>query len=182
MKNKNEIRKYIKEKRKNLNKNDKEILDSKIFNKLINSEEYCTCNNIFLYVSFNGEVDTYRIINHALKNNKSVYVPKVVSKEYGMKAVRIKGFNELKKGAYGILEPKDFCDAVFEKDIDLILIPGVAFDLKGARVGYGGGFYDRFLCKVSPKAKKIALAYDFQILDKVPKEEHDVIIDKIITN
>lgn len=182
MKNKKEIREYINKKRLLLKKEEKENFDILILNKLINSEEYIDSKHIFIYVSFNSEVDTHRVIQYALEDNKCVYVPKVISKEKGMKAVQIKSVNELKKGMYGILEPVSFRFVVDEQVIDLAVIPGIAFDISGGRVGYGGGFYDRFLKKLNSNAVKLALAYDFQVMDKVPTEIHDVFVDRIITN
>ncbi|MCY6957682.1 5-formyltetrahydrofolate cyclo-ligase [Clostridium brassicae] len=182
MKNKKEIRDYVKIKRNELKLEEKNKFDKRIFNKLIESEDYSKAKNIFIYVSFEGEVDTYRIIKHAFKNHKRVYVPKVISKELGMKAVEIKTLKDLKIGAYGIYEPDSFDNAVDENIIELVIVPGVAFDLSGGRVGYGGGFYDRFLKKLSPNAAKFALAYDFQLMNEVVMKEHDIRVDRIITN
>lgn len=182
MKSKREIREYINKKRLLLKKEEKENFDRVIFNKVINSKEYMDSKHIFTYVSFNSEVDTYKIIEYALEDNKSVYVPKVISKEEGMKAVQIKSVNELKKGMYGILEPVSFKFSVDEQVMDLVVVPGIAFDISGGRVGYGGGFYDRFLKKLNSNAVKLALAYDFQVMDKVPTEIHDVFVDRIFTN
>ncbi|HID0825153.1 TPA: 5-formyltetrahydrofolate cyclo-ligase, partial [Clostridium botulinum] len=79
-----------------------------------------------------------------------------------------------------ILEPKNFKNIVDSKEIDLAILPGLAFDNKGGRLGYGGGFYDRFIPKLKKEVSKIALAYDFQILKEVPKDAHDVLVDDII--
>lgn len=182
MESKKKIREYINKKRFLLKKEEKENLDRIIFNKLINSKEYIYSKHIFTYVNFNNEVDTYRIMQYALEDNKCVYVPKVISKQEGMKAVQIKSVNELKKGMYGILEPVSLEFQVDEQVIDLVVVPGIAFDVTGGRVGYGGGFYDRFLKKLNSNTVKLALAYDFQVIDKVPTESHDVLVDRIITN
>lgn len=182
MKEKKEIRKIIDMRRKALSRDTKKTFDEEIFNKVIQSDEYKKAKTIFIYASFEGEVDTHRIIKHALGNGKYICVPKILSKKEGMKAVKIDSFKELKLSPYKILEPENFNKAIDEKEIDLILMPGVAFDRKGGRVGYGGGFYDRFLDKIKKDAFKIALAYDFQILEEVPMSEHDKKIDGIITN
>jgi 5-formyltetrahydrofolate cyclo-ligase len=179
---KNTIREIVKEKRKSIPKKAKEKMDDIIFNKVLESEAYKNAKLIFVYVSFEGEVDTHRIIKYALNHNKRICVPKIISIKEGFRAVEIKSFEELEEGAYNILEPESFENEVNEKDIDLILMPGVAFDKNGGRVGYGGAFYDRFLKNVRENALKIALAYDFQIFDEVPMEEHDIRIDGIITN
>nr|WP_269205477.1 5-formyltetrahydrofolate cyclo-ligase [Clostridium botulinum] len=182
VKDKDRIRKIIKNKRSSLNKIDKEIKDENIFNKVIESKIYKKSKAIFIYVSFNGEVDTHRIIKYSLNNGKIVCVPKVISNSKYMNAVKINSFDELIKGTYGILEPKDSCELVDKKDIDLVLVPGMAFDKEGRRIGYGGGFYDVFLRKIEDKAPKVALAYRFQILDSIPYEEHDISVDRIISD
>ncbi|MEA4826430.1 MAG: 5-formyltetrahydrofolate cyclo-ligase [Clostridium sp.] len=182
VKEKTLIRNIVMEKRKALSKELKEVFDNNILDKILSSKEYKEAKTILVYVSFEGEVDTHKFIKYAIDDNKKVCVPKVMSKQEGMKAVNIGSFNDLKVGKYGILEPLDFSREVQEKEIDLVIMPGVAFDKNGGRVGYGGAFYDRFLKKLIDKIPKIALAYDFQVFDKVPVEEHDEKIDRIITN
>jgi 5-formyltetrahydrofolate cyclo-ligase len=179
---KKEIRKYILNMRDAVNAEQKEDWDSKIFTSLINSDFYRNANVIFAFVSFKSEVDTHRFINHAVRDNKVICVPRIKSKETGIEVFRIGNMEDLKTGYYGILEPKDSCLKVNDEDIDLILMPGVAFDREGGRVGYGAGFYDRYLAKLKEKADKIALAYHIQLLDKVPMDEFDVRIDGIITD
>jgi 5-formyltetrahydrofolate cyclo-ligase len=182
MESKKSIRKLVKEKKDILPRAERQNLDNIIFNKVINSEDYRNSDTIFIFVSYNNEVDTHKIIKQALKDGKVLCVPKVISKEYGMDIVQIKSFEDLKEGAYGILEPKDSKLKVEENIIDLCYLPGLAFDIKGGRVGYGGGFYDRFLVKTREDSKKIGLAYKFQVFSEVPMEEHDVFIDGIITD
>ncbi|CAB1245411.1 5-formyltetrahydrofolate cyclo-ligase [Clostridiaceae bacterium BL-3] len=180
--NKEDIRKKIKEKRDSMPEIKKRALDNIIFEKVLLSEEYRKAGNLFIFVSFGTEVDTHRIIKRALRDGKNVSVPKTISREKGMIAVKINHFNELKSGAYGILEPENINLRMDESTIDLCYIPGIAFDKEGGRIGYGGGYYDRFLKMTRKDSKKIALAYSFQILDKVPREEHDIPIDNIISD
>ncbi len=182
MESKKSIRKLVKEKKDILSRTERQNLDSIIFNKVINSEDYKNSDTIFIFVSYNNEVDTHKIIKQALKDEKVLCVPRIISKEEGMDIVQIKTFEDLKQGSYGILEPKDSKLKVEEKSIDLSYLPGLAFDIKGGRVGYGGGFYDRFLVKVREDSKKIGLAYKFQVFSEVPMDKHDVFIDGIITD
>lgn len=179
---KDKIRRIIKEKRNALTEESKKIKDDKIFTKIINNEYYKKSNVIFFYVSFQGEVDTHELIKYSLNIGKTICVPKVISKKEGMEAIKINFFNELKNGKYDILEPKDSCNKIYTNDIELILMPGVAFDKNGGRIGYGGGFYDRFLNKIDSRIPKIALAYDFQVFENIPCEEHDIKVDGIITD
>ena len=182
LQNKKSIRKFILEKREQVPANIRNQWDESIFNLLINSEVYKNATVIFIFVSYNSEVNTHKIIEHALKNSKTIYVPKITSKGQLMEVFEIKSLKDLKIGYFGILEPQETCPIGDQNKIDLILMPGVAFDRQGGRVGYGKGFYDKFLDKMDKKVDKIALAYDFQILDSVPIDEFDVKINGFITN
>ena len=182
MEDKRELRKHILTLRDNLSLDTRKQYDKEIFSKLINKDCYKDCKCIFIFVSYKSEIDTHSIIKKALEDKKVVCVPKVISKQEGMKAVQITDFNQLKPGCQGILEPVDFKCEVDVKKIDLVIMPGVAFDLNGGRIGYGGGFYDRFLVDVRKEVPKVALAYDIQIVDKVPMNELDMRVDDIITN
>lgn len=179
---KKEIRKFIIEKRETIDYGTRIEWDSNIFNKLINSEFYKNARVIFAFVSFKSEVDTHQIINRAIMDKKIICVPKIKSRDKEIEIYKINSLSDLSKGYYGILEPSDNCPTIDSNNIDLILMPGSAFDRKGGRVGYGMGYYDRFLVKMDRDVDKIALAYDFQVLDKVPMEERDIRINGIITN
>lgn len=182
MESKKDIRRIIKEKRSSITEEERERLNQTIYNKAIDSEYYKNAKTIFIFISFNDEVDTLRIIKKSLEDGKMVCVPKVISKEEGMVAVRINDFKDMTLSNYGILEPKDTTNIVKENLVDLTFVPGLAFDKKGGRVGYGGGFYDRFMKNMKKDSKKIGLAYSFQVLDEVPMEKHDLFIDGIITD
>ncbi|MBV4440972.1 5-formyltetrahydrofolate cyclo-ligase [Clostridium tyrobutyricum] len=182
MMNKKDIRKDILSIRDSLSDSQREALNNKIFDKVINSSEYKCAKCIFVFVSYRSEVNTHGIIKHALSSGKIVCVPKIISKDEGMKAVRIEKFSELVPGAFNILEPISTYKKIDETFIDLTYVPGVAFDRHGGRVGYGGGYYDRFLKKLKKDSEKIAICYNFQLLDEVPRENHDVSIYKIITD
>jgi 5-formyltetrahydrofolate cyclo-ligase len=183
MKSKADYREYVKELRGKITENEKRLNDNNIYTKVIQSNEYKKARCIFIYVSYKNEVDTHNIIKKALKEGKSVCVPKIISLKEGMKAVKITSFDELKESKYGMLEPDLLIDNVIEPEkIDLAYLPGVAFDLNGGRIGYGGGFYDRFLYHIGKNVPKIALAYSFQIFDHVPMSEYDVYVDSVITD
>ena len=140
-------------------------------------------NKIMTYVSFKNEVSTIDIINELLKMGKEIIVPICDTKDYTLIPSRILSMDELSVSYFGIMEPKEpFIRPVEPKDIDVILVPGLAFDRNRNRLGHGKGFYDRFLRGVKDDAIKIALAYDFQILDSIPAEDWDIPMDLIITN
>lgn len=179
---KNELRQLIYNKRREVNDELKEHWDATILQKLLESEFYKNAQVIFTYVSFQGEVDTIKFIEAALSEGKTICIPKVISKKEGMEAHIITSLAELEKSSYGILEPQSDSPLINPLDIDLLIMPGVAFDKTNGRIGYGGGFYDRYLKKINPKAHKIALAYNFQIFDHIPMDEFDERVDFIITN
>jgi 5-formyltetrahydrofolate cyclo-ligase len=181
MQEKSEIRKYIDNLKRKISEDKRKHYDSLIFENVINNSFYENASTIFIFVSYNNEVDTHNIIKHSLNIGKTVCVPKVISKNEGMKAVKIENFDELKTGTYGILEPADTSREIKKENIDAIFLPGVAFDLNGGRIGYGAGFYDRFLKDVKSETSRIALCYSFQVLDSVPMNPLDEFMDRIIT-
>lgn len=160
----------------------RKIKDEIIKNKFLESESYKNAQTIFIYVSFASEVGTHEIIKKALLDNKNVCVPKVISQSEGMDVISIKSFDELKDGKFGILEPLTSENKIDPSKIDMVVIPGLAFDLNGGRLGYGGGYYDRLLVELKSETPKIALAYSSQIIEKVYMNENDIYINSIITD
>lgn len=150
--------------------------------KIFSLKNYDKSEEILIYVSYNNEINTINLIGNAFANNKKVAVPKV-HKDGEMDFYYISSLDDLVKGYMGILEPDaDLCKCVdvnkrFDKS--LMICPLVAFDSRCNRIGYGGGYYDRYLSKV--KISTVALAYDFQKVDDIKVEEFDEKIDMIIT-
>lgn len=179
---KKNLRDLIYSKRSEVNDHTKKQWDGIILEKLLQSEFYKKADVIFTYVSFKGEVDTIKLIEKALSDCKTVCVPKVISKKEGMEAYRITSLKDLEKSSYGILEPKNQDSLIIPSDIDLIITPGVAFSKTNGRIGYGGGFYDRFFKRVTAQTTKVALSYSFQIFESIPMDEFDEKVDFIITN
>jgi 5-formyltetrahydrofolate cyclo-ligase len=173
MKSKNEIRQLIKNKREALDPAEKEKLDKDIILKINENSDFKAANTILVYMSHKNEVD---IIDFT--NNKNLVLPRVNNENLDL--YLIESLDDLEEGAYGIMEPKTTCKKVLPDDIDLALIPGVAFDKKGHRIGFGKGYYDRLETKLT--CKKIGIAYDFQIVDEIPFESHDLPVDLLITN
>ena len=168
--------------RDSLNIKEKEIMDNKIFNELISTDLYKKAKSIFIYLSFGTEIDTNKIINNALQDKKEVYIPKIYKTDKSMKAIRLSSFEDLKENSMGILEPIDDNNFIEKEEIDLIIVPGVVFDFEGNRIGYGGGYYDRYLEPIKDVRNKVVLAYDLQIIDSIEPETHDITFDYIITN
>lgn len=177
------LKQQIFQKRNHLSKEEISKKSLQIKNNLYSLLEFKNAKNIMFYVSFNNEVDTQNAIKELLnKKEKTIIVPFVEKNNPIIQLSELKNFDELEPKTFGILEPKKYYIREFNHEkLDLVLIPGMVFDLNGHRIGYGYGYYDRFLRKIKNTAKKIGLAYDFQIVDKIPEEIHDVPVDIIIT-
>lgn len=162
----------------------------KIQNKLKSLKEFIQAKSILFYVSKGCEVSTIALIEEcfaydmlSIKINgcqKQVILPRVVPKTASLDLFEVKTFEELEMGSFGILEPKKTLQRFTNYgNIDLIIVPGIAFDRKGNRIGYGKGFYDNLLKKTN--GVSIALAYDYQVQNSVPKNHEDIPVDIIVT-
>lgn len=178
MNKKKEFRKLCKSIRNRIGFDERLLFDSMIFTHLINSDLYNNSNTLLIYVSVNNEVDTLNIIKHALADGKRVAVPQCESSI--MNFVAMNSFEDLSEGDFGIPTVdsenikiiNDFSDA-------LCIVPGLGFDRYGNRLGYGGGYYDRFLsCN---HVTSVGLCYERCRFDMLPAEEHDVKTDYILT-
>lgn len=179
---KGEIRKKTLSKRNQLSEKDRVMFSRIIFNKLLESEEYKKADRIAVYYPVGSEVQTLDIIRDALINKKKVGLPRVINdNEIKFYQIMEKSFEEVEftKGKYGIMEN---IDSTVELDpIDLLIIPGVAFDDECNRIGYGKGYYDRFLGK-NDIGYVVGLAFENQMVKYIPINELDQKVDCIITN
>lgn len=164
--------------RRNLTSTEVTEKSAKIQRHLFGFEKYQSAQTVMLYLSAFKEPSTTEIVKNALMNNKRVIVPVSNTETETLTLSYISSFEDLKKGAYGISEPKSIQPAN-AADIDFILVPGIAFDRRGSRIGFGKGYYDKLLC--SCHAEKTALCYAFQLIDKIPSDSHDVPMNTIIT-
>lgn len=174
MKTKSEIRTKYLNVRKNLDTHFCYNTSEKIIKKVINIDEYKKTDILYVYANVNNEVYTGSLIEHALHSNKIVACPKVTDNT--MHFCRIYSIDSLVPGKFGIREPDN--EDVIDSD-GLIIVPGVAFDKYCSRIGYGGGYYDRFL--QYHNFFTIAPAYEMQIANKLPAEHFDKKVDMIIT-
>jgi len=125
------------------------------------------------------EVSLSKAIGKSLVNGKKVYLPKTWPKDRRLTFHRVYSFSDLVSGPFGLLEPNPKNEEADLGSLEVIFIPGLAFDVKGYRLGYGGGFYDRVLKETS--ALKVGVCYSFQLLESLPVEPHDVPVDLILT-
>lgn len=177
------LKQEILHKRKYMDKDEIKKKSEKIRKNLVSLPEFEKAKNILFYVSFESEVDTQELIKQLLeKKRKKIIVPFVVKNNHILQLSELRNFNELESRTFGILEPKELYKREFNPEkLDLVIIPGLVFDKRGHRIGYGFGYYDRFLKTLKNNPKKIGLAYEFQIMDKIPEKLHDVPIDIIVT-
>jgi len=180
IKEKKYLREKIKSLRDNLSKEKINQLSEKIQKNLFELKEFKNSNTIMFFVNFGSEVNTLPMIKKALQIGKKIVLPVINKEKKEIFAVEISDINNLQPGTFGILEPKDKTKIILEKNIDLIIVPGIIFDKTGNRIGYGGGYYDKWLKKFDIK-KRIGLAFDFQVLDSIPYTETDQKVYKIIT-
>ena len=140
-------------------------------------------STLFVYVNFRSELETLELIRLCLSQGKRVAVPLVDASTVSMIPLLIQDpEKDLVPGYYGIPEPDPQKSLrVAAREIDAAVIPGSVFDIQGGRLGYGGGYYDRFLVNEAPQAKRIGLAFEMQVVEKVPVEPHDQPLDILIT-
>ncbi len=183
------IREILLKKRGGIDHIEKKTKEAAIRKRLFTSTVFKKAKSILFYASFRSEVDTMQCIQHALMMKKMIALPRVDSRKKELRLYEIKGLSDLKPGYMGIQEPRTLKSReVGLKDIDIVIIPGAGFDVEGNRLGYGHGFYDKLLSGKSKRFSKsqrrfttVALAFEEQIIPRVPKDIHDVKIDKIIT-
>jgi 5-formyltetrahydrofolate cyclo-ligase len=182
-KRKKELRKKVQELRDSIDLEQREILSAHVAENLWTVPEFMSADTVLFFISFRSEVDTMPMIVRALREGKTVCVPCTDAGNKAMVASRIADIDsDLEVGNYEILEPREEClRPLPPESMDVILMPGVAFDLTGGRLGYGGGYYDRFLEKCSPGCMLIAVAFEIQIVEHVPCADHDASIHKIVT-
>lgn len=182
--NKKDIRRKMLRQREQMDNQEVQALSQRIMGKLKKLPVYKTSKTIMLYLSFENEVDSTRIIEDCLEDGKRVVMPYCSKSDMSITPTEIKNLDlDLSENSMGYKQSKkDSLKPVDISEIDLIVIPGIAFDRKGYRVGFGAGYYDRFLGKVNFEIPTIGLAYDFQIVDSFIKmEDYDIPVDYVMT-
>ena len=178
-KTKEQLRLEILEKRAKLTPLDVDVRSMVIAMLALNTDEFKNAKTIFTYASYNNEASTNYFIWKARLLGKKICAPKVKGAE--MFPARILGQRSLRPNIFGIPEPGFLSFKVAPEKVDLIIVPGSVFDMTGHRIGSGKGYYDRYLAANKHNAKTMGFAFDFQVIDKIPAEPHDIKVDKIIT-
>ncbi len=156
-----------------------------IFNILKETDLYKNADNVMVYITLDNEneVSTAPLINDLFDKGKRIFVPLTVHKTKELIVSELKDLEgDLEIGNFGVMEPKKETTRPVDPSIlDLVIVPGVAFDKEGYRIGHGAGYYDRFLPRLSEKTATVSLAFDMQLIDKVPTCCHDIAVEYIIT-
>ncbi len=181
MNGKSEIRKRMSTLRNAMPSEEIEKKSRAIQKRVTGLEAVRSASTLMAYLSFGSEVLTDGLIRWCWGEGKRVVVPVCLPENRELIACRIDGFDELETGHYGIRAPKEgLLRPVEGGNIDVILVPALAFDRRGYRIGYGGGYYDRFLPQ-APRGVKIGVAFASQIIAKIPEDGHDLPVDMIVT-
>jgi len=151
---------------------------SAFISRLKDNSHFTHAQTLLLYSALPDEVPTQSLLDELVAQGKTVLLPRVVS-DTDMELRQYTGLQDLQVGAFGILEPTGKLFTDYEK-IDVAVVPGMAFDKKGHRLGRGKGYYDRFL-RLLPKTYKIGICFSWQLVDNVPTDEHDILMDQIMT-
>lgn len=174
---KNQLRNKFKKKRAELS--DKNLKSSEICNIFLNSDTYKNAKIILCYSALNGEVDTNAVINQSLADGKTLALPKCINKDGFMNYYIIDSLNSLVEGMFGISEPDNSCKLLDDFSDSVCIVPALSFDKKGYRLGYGKGYYDRFLEKYN--GISVGLCYNDLISENLPINEFDKSVNAVIT-
>jgi len=148
--------------------------------KIVNLPEWQNAKVVCLYASFQGELPTTQLLQNLLRLEKRCVLPKV-NADGLPELYEIKSFQDLELSSLEILEPKINCPRINPTQIDFFLVPGIGFDRRGNRLGHGSGFYDRLLAQANPNAFLLGYGYDFQVVDAIPHEAHDMVMHAMAT-
>ncbi len=174
--NKQELRRRIREQKRAMTAEQIEEKSARLGEYFASSELYRQARTIYGYMPYNQEVRTVPMLERALREGKRVAIPKCYGDE--MRFIYIDDLTKVEKGYANIPEPIAD-EPIADDETALVLMPGLAFDPQGHRIGYGGGFYDRFLAK-EPNHPTLALCYDFQMLEQLETEEFDIPVDAVL--
>ncbi len=156
-----------------------------ICGRLLKLDMVRQATSIFIYMHFRSEVQTMECVNQCLAAGKAVSIPFTLKDEKRLVAVHVSDpFKDVTPGYCGIPEPREQLirtSGLNPAEINVVVIPGSVFDPSGSRLGYGGGYYDRFLVHEAPRALRVGLAFEIQVIEKVPVQSHDQFMDLIVT-
>lgn len=174
---KTEIREAVRRRKQSMTPEDICTRSHDLCQRVLQTEAYHNCETIYGYLPFNQEVDLFPLLQKALDDGKQVALPKCFGKE--MRFIQISDLSRIQYSRFGAPEPIDDSPVACDESA-LVIVPGLAFTIQGYRIGYGGGYYDRFLAK-EPTHPTIGLCYDFQLCDTLEYETHDIPVDTVFS-
>jgi 5-formyltetrahydrofolate cyclo-ligase len=177
------MRKNILEWRNGLTQERVAEASDRICRTLLAMDSYRDAQTVMAYAAFGKEIDLTKVLERAWADGKRVLLPRVDKVRKEIDACYVSGYDDLRPGVWGILEPKKE-QPIWqgEQSVDVIYMPGLAFDRQGHRLGYGGGYYDKFIASVGkPRPLLVAVAFAEQVVESVPSEPHDALVDVVVT-
>ncbi|MED4754230.1 5-formyltetrahydrofolate cyclo-ligase [Brevibacillus choshinensis] len=179
---KQQLRSRIMEERKVLPAAERSEYSAQVCRLLAEHEQLARARAIMAFHPFGVELDILPFVEEAQTRGQEIWLPLTIPSDRRLIPYRYEGKHMLKQGVYGIWEP----DPALAQEADLskldaVLVPGVAFDREGGRMGYGGGYYDRFLAALGSRPFLVGIAFSMQVIDKVPREPHDICLDGLVT-
>ena len=175
--NKQQLRTAIRLQKQAMSPEEIAIRSKALCRMVFETEEYRQTGTVYGYLPFNQEVDLTELLQQALADGKQVALPKCYGKD--MRFILVSDLSQIQHTAFGVPEP--IADSPSPSDsTGLVIVPGLVFDRRGYRIGYGGGYYDRFLC-LEPEHPTIGLCYDFQLVDQLEPDEHDIPVDTVFS-
>ena len=177
---KKELRKKFRQIRMDMSQTERENTDAKVFERVVATDAYKSADVILAYVSSYIEVDTYKLIEHSWQMGKKVCVPRCKPYSNDMEFFEINSFDDLEQGAFGIYEPKGHCTGWDNRGNTCCIVPALSYDKRGFRLGFGKGFYDKFLTEFN--GVKLGICYENCMSEQLPDDEYDISVDLIVTD
>ena len=175
--NKQQLRDSVRNRKKAMSAEEISRRSRQLCNLVRNTEAYRQADTIYGYLPFNQEVDLHALLQEALDEGKQVALPKCYGRD--MRFILVQDLSDIRHSAFGVPEPAADGPAAADK-AGLVIVPGLVFDRRGYRIGYGGGYYDRFL-SLEPDHPTIGLCYDFQLVDQLEPDAHDIPVDIVFS-
>lgn len=173
-----EIRRQMRSMRRALSGEEQKRAADGVYAQIMRMESYRSARTVMAYAAVRGELSLERAMEDIRASGRRLALPRC-GESGGMDACLVTERRQLRQGAYGIWEPDESCPVVPPEEIDLMLIPGTAFDRAGGRIGQGGGYYDRYI--IQTRAVRVGICHGFALVNRIPTEKHDVRMDAVVT-